>query len=260
MKLFSSLKRRYFFILLIVAIVVLFFYLPFQKLNKVWVYRAQIKLSPKNPQPYWKLATILRRHQDYQEAIIEFSKMKDIKAEDLDVNVNAQATQKIKKFKYFILLYEKEIELDPQNVEAYFYLADLYRETGLLKEAFEAYLRLIRIKPNYTEAHLALGALYSNVGNAVNAVLAYNHALRLAGDNEDIYLAVIAAYNAVLLTDSENLEYRKARTQTLDQFIALIKDSHAISLTNARRSMKKPASKFAMARKKSDSPKRQLKN
>ncbi|MHC4457180.1 MAG: fused MFS/spermidine synthase [Planctomycetota bacterium] len=65
---------------------------------------------------------------------------------------------------------------------AYYTLADLYRENGILTEAERYYSEALRLRPNHAELHNDLGVVFHMQGKLAEAIVHYNEALRLKAD------------------------------------------------------------------------------
>lgn len=62
------------------------------------------------------------------------------------------------------------VKLDPQNAEAYYYLARAYEKSGdLLTKQVEAYNHALEISPEFIEPRNALGTVYWEMGKKVEA-------------------------------------------------------------------------------------------
>ena len=85
-------------------------------------------------------------------------------------------------YKEAIEAYKQAIKIDPDDAEAHFNLGVTYGDSGMYKEAIEAYKQAIRIDPNLAEAHLGLGLTYNNSGMYKEAIEAYKQAIRIDPD------------------------------------------------------------------------------
>lgn len=69
--------------------------------------------------------------------------------------------------------FEKAVEKDPNNADAFFYIGYCNGELGRYTEEIEAYKQAIRIKPDLAEAHYNLGLVYLQVGDKSSALKEY---------------------------------------------------------------------------------------
>jgi tetratricopeptide (TPR) repeat protein len=87
--------------------------------------------------------------------------------------------------------YEKAIDLDPEDRDAYLRLAKVYTDLGeaeseesrrhLLLKAIEIYERFVRIFPKFSPAHNNLGVLHLRLGNFDAARAEFEHAVAISG-------------------------------------------------------------------------------
>ena len=56
------------------------------------------------------------------------------------------------------------IESDSQNVDAYFYLANIFHLSGEIGKAIKAFNKVISLDPNHTDASISLSVLYNDIG------------------------------------------------------------------------------------------------
>jgi arylsulfatase A-like enzyme/cytochrome c-type biogenesis protein CcmH/NrfG len=82
---------------------------------------------------------------------------------------------------------EKAIEMDPLNVSAYFYLADLLRIKGEPDQAIERYKKALEINPAYVYAVNGLGMSYAALKNDEKAVQYFKEAIKLEPQNPPGY-------------------------------------------------------------------------
>jgi len=106
-------------------------------------------------------------------------------------------------YKEAIEAYKQAIKIDPDDAEAHFNLGVTYGDSGMYKEAIEAYKQAIRIDPNLAEAHLGLGLTYNNSGMYKEAIEAYKQAIRIDPDYAD-------AHNNLGVTYYESGKYKEA--------------------------------------------------
>lgn len=56
------------------------------------------------------------------------------------------------------------IEVDEKNVDAYFYLANIFHLKGEIGKAIKAFNKVISLDPNHTDASISLSVLYNDIG------------------------------------------------------------------------------------------------
>ena len=74
-------------------------------------------------------------------------------------------------------VFQKSIELDSKDAEAYFSLADVLRETGAFQEAEFNYRQAIDLRSGFNEAQHNLGILLEELGRLKEAEIAYQCAI-----------------------------------------------------------------------------------
>lgn len=76
------------------------------------------------------------------------------------------------------------VKLDPQNAEAYYYLARAYEKSGdLPTKQVEAYNHALEITPEFVEARNALGAVYWEIEKKVKAEKEFVRVLKIDPSN-----------------------------------------------------------------------------
>ncbi len=56
------------------------------------------------------------------------------------------------------------IESDGSNVDAFFYLANIFHIKGEIGKAIKAFNRVLELEPNHTDASISLSVLYNDIG------------------------------------------------------------------------------------------------
>jgi tetratricopeptide (TPR) repeat protein len=79
--------------------------------------------------------------------------------------------------------FQKELQLDSSNANAAYELGDIYRTSGQLKEAQEAFELALKSHPDFEEAHLGLAAVLLSQGQPAIALPHLQKALALNHDN-----------------------------------------------------------------------------
>ena len=78
-----------------------------------------------------------------------------------------------------ITAYQKAVDLNPANAEAYRGLATAYEQHGHIGEAEEILKRAIRLQPTYWGGYNQLGSFYLNQGKFQDAILPYEKVIEL---------------------------------------------------------------------------------
>ncbi|MCP4567500.1 MAG: tetratricopeptide repeat protein [FCB group bacterium] len=132
--------------------------------------------------------------------------------------------------------YRKATVLDPENLNAYWYLAGFYRQFGLIDSAISAYYQVARLSDTY-RIWQELGTMLGQKERYAEALTAFSNAVRHNPEKTNInsYLGLASAYDALDSLD-------RAR-EILDQAIALDKYDvrifrHMLSMYLARQDIK----------------------
>jgi hypothetical protein len=87
-----------------------------------------------------------------------------------------------------IAQFEEALRLNPESIEARFFLAcDLQNTPALLPEAVAQYGEVLRRSPDYYQAHVNLGNVLAAQGRAREAIAQYEAGLRLKPDVAEIH-------------------------------------------------------------------------
>ena len=81
--------------------------------------------------------------------------------------------------------YQRAIELEPSNGDAYRRLGHVYEQAIRLDQALAAYEKAVELDPNYFKVYQDLGAYYSMRGNYPEAIRQLEKCLQLAPDEPD---------------------------------------------------------------------------
>ena len=79
--------------------------------------------------------------------------------------------------------FQKELQLDSSNANAAYELGEIYRTSGQLNEAKEAFELALKSHPDFEEAHLGLAAVLLSLGQPGSALPHLQKALALNHDN-----------------------------------------------------------------------------
>ena len=75
--------------------------------------------------------------------------------------------------------YDKVIELNPDNADAYFNRGDAYDQIGEYDKAIDDYNKAIELEPNNADAYCNRGCAYGEIGEYGKAIADYNKAIEL---------------------------------------------------------------------------------
>ncbi len=124
-----------------------------------------------------------------------------------------------KRFDETIDIARKALELNPNQPQSHYNLANAYQEKGEPEVAIKSYLKALEMKPNYLEAHTNLGNTLKEQGKLDEAIRSYENALAIKPDTPDIHINIgnvykmknnlddaINAYNSALRLDPKHHE------------------------------------------------------
>ena len=86
------------------------------------------------------------------------------------------------------------VKADPDNVDAYRFLASYYIESGRYQHAADALRQVVRMEPEDAHAWVMLGDIYSDCGRHEDAMAAYRQATNLHADNAQAHYQLGEAY------------------------------------------------------------------
>jgi len=90
--------------------------------------------------------------------------------------------------------FQKAVQLDPTNAQAYTGLASAERQLNKLDEAEKTYQRVIQLRPQYAGAYLDLGGFYLQQQQVEKAIDMFSRAVAVAPDSYRGYSNLGAAY------------------------------------------------------------------
>ena len=96
-----------------------------------------------------------------------------------------------------IRCYEKTLTLDPNNLQAHYFLGRLYQQKGKLDRAISSYKKALTIDPERKDLYTILGRVYFAQGRIDEALAQFKKAL--AGDSDDptTYYAIGMTYKQI---------------------------------------------------------------
>jgi len=79
--------------------------------------------------------------------------------------------------------YDKAIEIDPENPEAYFWRGQSLIKTGQYEKAIVDFKRAMKIRPDYVEAYENLGWLFARIDNCEESIAYLTKSIALKSEN-----------------------------------------------------------------------------
>jgi Tfp pilus assembly protein PilF len=130
--------------------------------------------------------------------------------------------------------FEEELQVDPNNAGAEYYLGEVARQEDKLPEAIGHFASAAKLAPDFAEAQFGLGRSLLDSGKNAEAVAPLEKAVRLAPDNPTIHFALATAYQRMGRKDDAAREFAlqksaadklNANTKALHKNIAGADDS-----------------------------------
>ena len=124
------------------------------------------------------------------------------------------------KFESALAQFNKVVQLDENNAEGFYHLADCCMALGLLKQAEPFFAKAYKLDQTFSEAVLQLGRVYEQMKNDDSANLMYRHWLDMVEDEISVYdearreefkktCTFVEAYHHRLGEDKEAAVYRE---------------------------------------------------
>jgi tetratricopeptide (TPR) repeat protein len=168
-------------------------------------FRDMVELSSATPLQVERFLRIMDRYCSNNE--VEYSIFRDGEIRERCVSIQIDAI-------------EENLDLLPDRLRSYSYLAHLFNMQGRKSEAIKYYTDALRIDPEYAEGHNSLGSVLVNQGRISEAIRHYSEALRIspgfamAHNNLGVVLAYQGRISEAISHYSEALridpEYAKA--------------------------------------------------
>lgn len=124
-------------------------------------------------------------------------------------------------------VYKHLVVAEPDNAEAYRFLAGYYMDLGAYERAINALKEVVRIEPNDVSAYSMLGDAYWSCEQYEKAMLAYKRAMKLQVNNPMTHYQMAKAYLRMGDKNSALEEYEliKGMDENLaDELRALIQE------------------------------------
>ena len=108
------------------------------------------ELQPKNFIVYFRIGYLFMQKQNWDKSLLYFNKSKDLNNKFPKTFFNiAIILNLLNKKKESILFFKSYIELQPNDIEAYYSLGICYREIGNIQMAEKTFLKAFKIDPEY---------------------------------------------------------------------------------------------------------------
>jgi arylsulfatase A-like enzyme/Tfp pilus assembly protein PilF len=120
---------------------------------------------------------------DPKEVFPEF-KQKQYREKYLRLALTFITSNRLDGAKYFL---ERIIELDPDNIEPHFYLAEVFRLQGFNDLGMKEIERVLQLEPDNADAYYTRGLIASQAGEEEMALTSFDKAIELKPDHAEAY-------------------------------------------------------------------------
>ncbi len=105
---------------------------------------------------------------------------------------------------------KKQLDKDPNNVDALYHLADLYDRNSQYQEAVDTYKKVVKLKPDMGYAYFKMGTAYDRLNKPADAVEAFKQAIKRLPNYAVVYNNIGIAYGRLGKTNEEISSLKKA--------------------------------------------------
>ncbi len=230
----------------LIAIIVLFSMITIKRntdwRNDITLWENTIKRFPGNYVAHNNIGALYYLRDRYDDAIIEYNRVLDIKPDYVEAWNNlgfaykkkGQLEKAVDMYKKAIEIkheyspaynglgylyyeigeydkaekwYRKAIETDPELEEAYNNLGLLYQNKKIYRKAEENYVKAVQVNPDYENGHFNLGNLYYETGAYSNSVKEFKEVSRINPERADINMNIGMVYYSKLREYEKALKY-----------------------------------------------------
>ncbi|MFC2030595.1 tetratricopeptide repeat protein [Chloroflexota bacterium] len=125
-----------------------------------------------------------------------------------------------------IALYQKALQLDPQETEAYIALGEAYRCQGHWEATIQMLQGALQLAPDDADLHRVLGDTYLVNSEPRKAISAYQRAIQLAPDNPGLHARLGDAYQVQGDEDAAGQAYARSTQSPYGQAESLVRLGH----------------------------------
>jgi tetratricopeptide (TPR) repeat protein len=121
------------------------------------------------------------------------------------------------------------IQLDPNDSQNYFVLADIYEDSGEYELAEQTFLKAREVRPNDPAVYLQLAGYYNRQGDFAKTIEALDQRVKIEPNNPEAYYTVATyywdkAYRDFRLSDKEKMQYVTDGVVAVDKAIEIKSD------------------------------------
>jgi len=124
-------------------------------------------------------------------------------------------------------VFEQVVKVDPDNADAYRFLAGHYMDSGSYGKAVNVLKQVVEIDPNDACAYSMLGDAYWNCNRYDEAITAYNHSMELHVDDPHVRYQIALTYLTMGDKDSAMKEHKMLKSmdeKLADELLGIIKE------------------------------------
>jgi len=170
-----------------------------------------IQVKNNDPLLFFTLGLTLQRWGKLDEAVLEYKKAISFNPDYLDAYLHmAEVYSNQERFDEAIEMYKRAISIKPDSINAHFGLGNTYKMQGKLDEAIARYNKVITLKPDLAEAYNHLGLVLDDQGKYDEAVEIYKRAISIKPDFTNAHLNLGKIYLAQNRLDEAETHYRQA--------------------------------------------------
>ena len=123
-------------------------------------------------------------------------------------------------------LLQEMIQLEPENPDNYFVLAQLFEESGLFEDAEAVMRETVTLSPDDPTVYLQLAGFYNRAGDFEQTIEQLRNRARIEPDNPEAYYTISTfywekAFRDFRITQEEKVEYVNAGLEAADEAIGL---------------------------------------
>ncbi|MGF1935085.1 MAG: tetratricopeptide repeat protein [Nostoc sp. ChiQUE02] len=204
--------------------------------NAEQFFQSALQLQPEAAAIHNSLGLTLQQQGKLEEAIACYEKALKILPDCIEVQVNlgnalhiqgklspeeqvhyadlnqkfALGRQQVGDFKIAELYYRQAIALQPDLVQAYNNLGEIFQKQGRLNDALKSYQQAIKIKPDYPYSYHNLGHFLHQTSKFEEAIEAYKKALKIKPDLADTHNNLGNSLKALNKFDAARESYQEA--------------------------------------------------
>jgi len=191
-------------------------------MDAVTILKGLLKGQPDNSEFNYAMAVAYDRNQKKDETLQYLKKVKpDSKFYTIAVVHTAAVLHDSGKTQEAITTIEKATDVQPDNLELFYFLAFLHEEAGNLGKAIEVLKAAITIDDHNTKLHYRLGVVYDKAGNRQESINSMKRVIEIEPSNANAlnYLGYTYADMGTDLDEAERLINEALRYKPDDGYI-----------------------------------------